>query len=73
MAQLGRVPVLGTGGHRFESCHPDCKYIKKAVFTGSTSMKACFFLVNWSHVLVTKWIVHGFQSLNLSNIVLLSY
>jgi hypothetical protein len=26
VAQPGSAPVLGTGGHRFESCHPDnCK------------------------------------------------
>ena len=23
MAQFGSVPVLGTGGRRFKSCHPD--------------------------------------------------
>jgi hypothetical protein len=23
VAQLGRVPALGAGGRRFESCHPD--------------------------------------------------
>ena len=24
IAQLGSAPVLGTGGHRFEPCYPDC-------------------------------------------------
>jgi len=25
VAQFGSAPVLGTGGRRFESCHPDLK------------------------------------------------
>jgi len=25
VAQFGSAPVLGTGGRRFESCHPDFK------------------------------------------------
>ena len=29
VAQFGSAPVLGTGGRRFESCHPDFKSLKK--------------------------------------------
>ena len=27
VAQFGSAPVLGTGGRRFESCHPDLIHI----------------------------------------------
>ena len=29
VAQFGSAPVLGTGGRRFESCHPDIINLKR--------------------------------------------
>lgn len=46
VAQPGSAPVLGTGGHRFESCHPDnCK--SRHVCRNLPLCRACLSCMGW--------------------------
>ena len=62
MAQLGRVPVLGTGGRRFKSCCPEFDVGAKAKFKASSALSKnyVFVIAIYTFYFVIYWWIYNF-------------
>ena len=52
VAQFGSAPVLGTGGRRFESCHPDIENSKKLLISEEKkTFSSVFYFLTYKKII----------------------